>query len=374
MPSLDCLIKLPSPRCRAWPGDNAATFISDSIFSPARDRIKDIDGRGIVSTHAYDAQRRRISSVANAATVALSATYTDILAGTQEMAITDVTIAQRSEWDYDAQGNVTTIRQPRFFDSNDLRGYQQAQTTRTYTGRNLLASQTEAPGTLDQATEFFSYFLDKRQKDRTDARGNIWSKLWHICCGRLQATIDPAGHGTVRNTDFYGNVTHTAVVANLPADVTLYNWHDPIDADTISEVTTKYDGRHRPIARTQWLTPLSNVEDHARPGLTATDLPIADRDVLPLDNIIFTNLLPASEGLTTTWEYDDDLTDGIGIDAEPGLVDVSPWPPSAAMLPAVPYVPPIRPVNPASPSKMALAAPFSCSTPLATCSKASMTK
>ena len=50
--------------------------------------------------------------------------------------------AVRADFVYDAVGNVVEVRSPRYFDLNDANGYQQARTTSTYTGRNLLASRT----------------------------------------------------------------------------------------------------------------------------------------------------------------------------------------------------------------------------------------
>ena len=214
-----------------------------------------------------------------------------------------------STWLYDAQSNVIEQRSPRYFDASDARGFGKASTTMTYTGRNLLASRTEAPGTLAEATESFTYLLDKRRATKTDGRGNIWTTLWHVCCGRLQAQIDPLGHGTIQNTDFFGNMTHTAVVAHLPTDVTAYNWHDPVDADTLSETTTRFDHRHRPTHRTVWLQPLGFVNDHGRLDINdARDgggvIPIAGEDGIP-----------AEDGLTTRYFYDDNLANGLDISA-----------------------------------------------------------
>ncbi|NRA39777.1 MAG: hypothetical protein HRU15_16670, partial [Planctomycetes bacterium] len=126
---------------------------------------------------------------------------------------------------------------------------------------------------------------------------------WHQCCGRLQASMDPTGSGTIRNTDYFGNITHTAVAANLPTDVILYGWHDVVDADTVNETTTRYDGLHRPTHTTVWLQPLAFVTDHARASLGNGVIPIAGEDAIPV-----------TDGLTTRYVYDDNLTDGIGLD------------------------------------------------------------
>ena len=137
-----------------------------------------------------------------------------------------------------------------------------------------------------------------------DFRGNIAKQIWHICCGRLQASIQRDGTSTtISNTDFAGQVTHTATVSSIPVDG---NYHNPIDADTLQEVTTRFDGRGRPTHKTVWLKPLGTVDDDARLSLgDATGIPIAGLDGIP-----------ATDGLTTTYEYDEDLTDGVGLDAD----------------------------------------------------------
>jgi len=182
-----------------------------------------------------------------------------------------------------------------FFDTGDPSAAG-CRTTMTYTGRNLLATRTEAPGTAEAATESFSYLLDGRLDTRTDARGNDWKTLWHTCCARRQASIDPLGHGTISNTDYAGRVTHTAVVEDVLSHT---NYADPIDAKTLAETTTRYDARGRVAARTVWLVPLGAVDPN--------NVPIAGLDGVS-----------ASDGLTTQMVYDGDLTDGVGLDSSTG--------------------------------------------------------
>jgi len=118
---------------------------------------------------------------------------------------------------YDAQGNVVEVQTPRYFDSNDTNGNGKAHVTLAYTHRNLLKSRTEAAGVSGvEATESFTYYLDKRAKDHTDFRGNVWTTTWGACCGRVQAQIEPAakvdGSGTdkrsahVTRHDDYGDL------------------------------------------------------------------------------------------------------------------------------------------------------------------------
>ena len=87
-----------------------------------------------------------------------------------------------------------------------------------------------------------------------DFKGNVTTYRYHTCCGRLQVVIDPLGNGQITNTDYYGNITHSATVEGLPP-VGTYDWNDPVDATTLNEITTRFDARHRPTHRTVWLEP-----------------------------------------------------------------------------------------------------------------------
>ena len=201
-------------------------------------------------------------------------------------------LAQTVQTIYDANSNIIGIIKPRYFDSADgaLDGE-----VREYTSRNLLKSRTVAKvhgenlTSAIEATEHFTYYDDGRKKDHTDFRGNTSTTVWHQCCGRLQASIDQEGNQVVSNNDYFGNVTHTAVVDH---SATITNYHDlPDNTDgqapkTLQEITTRFDGRHRPIARTVWLQSLGYVDPN--------DVPIAT---------------DPTEGLTTTYEYFDDLGD-----------------------------------------------------------------
>lgn len=42
-------------------------------------------------------------------------------------------------------------------------------------------------GRTEAATESRTYYLDRREKDHTDFRGNVWTKVWKSCCGRIGA-------------------------------------------------------------------------------------------------------------------------------------------------------------------------------------------
>jgi len=79
------------------------------------------------------------------------------------------------------------------------------------------------------------------------------------------------------------------------------NLNDPLDAKTLQEVTTRYDARGRVVARTVWLV--------ARGAVDPENVPIAGLDSVS-----------AEAGLTTQMVYDEDLTDGVGLDSATGAV------------------------------------------------------
>ena len=271
-------------------GSNAAYIITDYNYDAEGQLTSVTDANGNVDTFAYDALGRRIQNVESAGSA----------------------VAATTEWDYDAQGNVTTIRHPRHFsEAGDFI------TTMIYTGRNLLAARTVATGTAIEASEAFSYFLDKRQATRTDYNGNILSYAWGFCCARFQAMIDPSvtlpdaagatNPASISRHNDAGDRTHEAVVSDYDGSV-FPTFSDPTnvtdipDAATINETTTAYDARHRPVAQTKWFAALGAVD--------ANNPPIANRSVQPVAGATH----PATAGLTTTWQYDDSLTDGVGLD------------------------------------------------------------
>ena len=131
----------------------------------------------------------------------------------------------RSETIYDDNSNVIESRSPRYFSEGI-----NARDTFTYTGRNLRESHTTATGSAIAATQSWTYYLDRRSDETTDFRGNISKSYWHLCCGRYQAGVQKDGiSASISNTDFYGNVTHTAVVTNF--DITTIDYHDPVNTD-----------------------------------------------------------------------------------------------------------------------------------------------
>ncbi len=259
---------------------NAPYLISDRLIDAEGQTLTTTDPRGIETLRLYDALGRTLRS------------------------FEAITLPEErlTETDYDDASNIIETRMPRHFAEEDenedpIRAVERY----TYTGRNLRATHTVAADhpTLE-ATQSWTYNLDGTKKTHTDFRGNTDLTLWNICCRRLQAYIDRDGQSTsIQNTDAKGNPVHTATVSadpstggTIPAD-----WHDPDDQDTLQETTTRFDGLDRPTHRTAWLQPLGDIEGSCCGG--TGEIPIANN---------------TTEGLTTTIQYDENLTDGIGID------------------------------------------------------------
>lgn len=281
-------------------GANAGYLIEDITYDAEGQFDLLIDPRGFTTDYSYDAQGRQTTVV-------------EAVSTPDEAKV---------EYDYDPQGNLVEIRTPRYFVADDTQGFDNARAVMTYTGRNLLETKTVAPGTPEAATESHTYFLDRRADSTTDPRGNTLSRLWGTCCARLMAVVDPPSYvddssilkrsADVVRHDFYGNITHTGRVvnvdnvafANTPENPTVFT--DLPDVETLSETTYRYDARHRRAAKTIWLVPRGPIDPDSVPiagGAQQSDPPVVD------------DTTGQVLGLTTTWEYDDDLADGVGLDA-----------------------------------------------------------
>jgi YD repeat-containing protein len=249
---------------------NAAYLITDAIHDAEGQTLISTDARGINTWMEYDKLGRN--------------TLTIMAVGTADEI--------RSQNSYDDNSNLVETKSPRYFSEN-INTIDQY----TYTGRNLRKNHTTAPGTALAATQSWTYYLDGTNNEHTDFRNNTAKQIWRACCARLQATIDRDGNSTtIYNTDFKGQVIHTATVSQNPNG----NWTDPVDTDTLQEITSRYDGRGRPTHRTVWLSPLGDIGSCCGGSGLA---PIAGLDSIP-----------ATAGLTTSYAYDDNLTDGIGLD------------------------------------------------------------
>jgi len=260
---------------------NASFVVTDQIKTSAGLITQAIDPRGIIQNNTYDSRRRNIEVVE--------------AFGTAD--------AAKTAYQFDANSNLELVLHPRNFDVTDAQ-FGKCATIMLYTGRNLLKSKTEGANSAVAATSFYTYNLDRTEKTVTDFRGNIWTTIWHICCGRLEAKVDPLGNGTLYDVDYFGNVVHTSAGSGLPFDSASYVCNNqPITA--LNEITTRFDERNRPIHTTVWLQPLGAITNKGRPALGNGQIPIAGEDGVP-----------ASQGLTTRYRYDDNLIDGVGLDVE----------------------------------------------------------
>lgn len=235
---------------------NPAYVITEVVTDAEGQTIARIDGRGIRSTMTYDAQGRLTASV-EAESVLSGGSFTFLVPPE----------AARTEYTYDDQGNVLTVSLPRTFTRDSGTGVWSTgtegvfRTSMTYTGRNLKATETVADG-LDaasqirgeRATTAWTYTKTQKVATITDPRLFVTEFRYGVCCDRLAEIEDPVGALTSFDYDAYGN--RTLVL-------------DPNGLTTV----TAYDGLHRPIAVTN------------------------------------------GAGETSTMVYDDNLTDGVGLDA-----------------------------------------------------------
>ena len=257
-------------------GPNASYLITDYDKDVEGQTTEVTDPRGIKHQTQYDSRGRVTFQISDAGTGGINQT-------TQTL--------------YDANSNVIEVRNPRYFAAVSVND----RTRMSYTHRNLLESRIVgyAPGLPDtdllnvEATESYTYYDDGRPETHTDFRGYTTTKVWKQCCGRLGVVAGPAftdkannrvRKATIIQYDFYGNQTHTAdmVIGENEALPSCCE-NNPDNTKTLTEITTKFDARHRPIARTVWLQPLDVVDPN--------DVPIATDPAI---------------GLTTRYHYFDE--------------------------------------------------------------------
>ncbi len=184
---------------------NAGYVIEDTAYDAEGQVIATTDGRGNVTTMAYDALGRLTSRTEAAGSpIAATTTYT-----------------------YDAAGNQTAVDAP-------LSASTKVRTLMTYTGRNLLATRTEAAGLAEVGTTSFTYFADGKVATTTDPLNRVTSNTYSPCCARLTQVQDALGFLTSFTYDGVGNLLTTT---------------DPNG----NIVSTTYDGARRPLKRTDAL-------------------------------------------------------------------------------------------------------------------------
>ncbi len=199
-------------------GINPTYSIEETVRDAAGQVLARIDAAGVSSGTLYDHQGR-----------------------TTETLVTDRVSGQivKTEMAYDAQGNRTKITSPRSF-APDTPGT--FASVFAYTGRNLVASQTESfvpkagsPLPAISATTSFVYTLTGKKKSESNPRNPTWVTefTYGSCCDRLEKVTDAAGHETQYDYDNLGRITAT-IDANGHAVGTRF--------DAQGRVTQRIDG------------------------------------------------------------------------------------------------------------------------------------
>ena len=300
----------------SYPGVDAGDIITKSA-----------DNRGVISVSKTDSRGRSVRSISTVSK----------LVGGSETLINDSKITGISESIYDAAGNVIRVNNPRFFDVTDANGYQKDYTLMTYTRRGLTKQRKVGFGVDDsnsankvRGTETYTYYLDGQRKTVTDMRGAVTTYYYSPCCARLVFVMNALGHGSVQRTDAGGRSIFSASIPNVADFMTAAGGLETINGEqhptlqmmknllktdatyydnALSMSTTKYDGLGRTVASTVWQD-INNrpawPEVNGKPN--RLDVPIAGE-----------GSIAASAGLTTRYIYDENVTDGEGLDSAAGV-------------------------------------------------------
>lgn len=202
-----------------------------------------------------------------------------------------------TEFDYDSNNNKILTRNPRYFDSSDVHGYQKDAIGQTFNNKGQLVSTTIAPGSSAPRTTTFQYDNNGRKTQVVNPNGAILKYHYKDCCGKSSGTEDALGHGLITNRNAGGNIYHLARVSDIASHS---DFKDPIDNKTTKEITIRQDAHGRETARTVWNNPLGQV--------LPTNVPIAGEDGID-----------PNDGVTSKIFYDDNLNDGIGFDSITGF-------------------------------------------------------
>ncbi|MFH1023925.1 MAG: RHS repeat-associated core domain-containing protein [Planctomycetota bacterium] len=273
------------------PGANPHYIIEDTIYNAEGEIAAKIDPNGIRSEYRYDLRGRLVE---------------------QNDAV-GTSIQAKTTFEYDAEGNRTAVNHPRTFDLADPL---LCRTELVYTGRSLLKSKTEGAGSMFATTERYFYDFAGRLMKRIDGRGNAWDTI-NSCCATAQATIEPPcivdvtgilqSPTAIHGTDKGGLPTYEAKVKKFPASAPGDDWYrnppeyDGGDLFTLMETSVHYDARNRVDVQTVWLAPISQGVDCWR-GPSGRGLRPGDAGT-------------PEQYLATRYSYDDNLTDGTGLDA-----------------------------------------------------------
>jgi RHS repeat-associated protein len=169
-------------------GKNPPYTVQDFTYDGEGNILTETDPNGIVTTKTYDGQGRLQSQV--------------VADGLPE--------AQRTVFEHDAVGNVTTTWHPRSFvysGSAFTVATVPRKTVVTYSGRNLPLTRTEAVGTPDAATTNYTYTLTGQIATVSDPRNPAWLTQYAYtpCCDRLSTITDPYGNQRTMGYDPNGN-------------------------------------------------------------------------------------------------------------------------------------------------------------------------
>lgn len=255
---------------------NPSYSITDFQLDHSNNLLRVTDGRDTPTVYTYDSRNRQVSTIRGAGLTGFHFT---------------------SQTSYNADDTVSSIRLPRYYDSNDANAYQIAEQTFEYNGRSLLSKKLVAQDAANIAETEVFYHLDDRVKKHIDARDFEWITDWDNDDARFAGRKNPLNNGKFFNHDPEGRVTHASIVAQYDTHT---NTHDPDDATTRREVTARYDRLGRPTARTIWLS-AQGVVDPENP-------PIAGLDGIS-----------KSAGLTSQYVFDTRVFDGQGLDSAGGI-------------------------------------------------------
>jgi RHS repeat-associated protein len=160
---------------------NPQWAIIDYVYDKAGHVTQVTDELGTVTKNTYDQQGRLTSKVAGTGATAQTTKYT-----------------------YDASGNQTTVVRARTFTSEG-NGTDSYRDQMTYTGRNLLATRTEAVGRTEAAVvQTLTYTPTKQKSTEKDGNGNTTTYLYDTN-DRLKEVDDPLGHSKKQTFDGNGN-------------------------------------------------------------------------------------------------------------------------------------------------------------------------
>lgn len=222
--------------------------IVDAVRDVRGNLVQTFDGKGIETRRLYDALGREVQSTS---------------AFGKPIALTTST-------EYNARGQVTK--------TTDAAG---TITVTEYDPAGNVKSRKLAQGTTSELTYLYEYHIDGRRKKETLPSTGTNEYDYVDCCGHMRGTKDSLGHGTISNADARGQTVHQAVVEDYASHTNLQN---PLDAKTISEVTSRFRSDGKLQFRTVWKSARGQI-DPANP-------PIAGIDGVA-----------ASEGVTTQYAY-----------------------------------------------------------------------